>query len=95
MVRIIAEHIIKQECIEQYHQLTKELVEKSRQEAGCIAYELEQSREDERVHAFVELWKDQEAIDIHNETEHFKRIVPLLGELFDGKESVKTYHKIH
>lgn len=94
MIRIIAEHIIKKECIEQYHQLAEELVEKSRQEAGCVSYELEQSREDERVHAFVEVWAGQEAIDSHNDTEHFKRIIPQLGQLFDGPESVKTYHKV-
>lgn len=94
MIRIIAEHIIKKECIEQYHQLAKELVEKSQQEAGCISYVLEQSIEDERVHAFIEEWADQEAIDIHNQTEHFKRIIPQLGQLFDEKEDVKMYHKV-
>lgn len=94
MIRIIAEHIIKKECIEKYHQLAKELVEKSRAEAGCVSYELEQNIEDERVHVFVESWADQEAIDTHNQSEHFKRLVPQLGALFDGKESVKKFNKV-
>jgi quinol monooxygenase YgiN len=39
----------------------------------------------------MECWKDQEAIDIHNATEHFTRIVPQFAALFDGPEDVKLY----
>lgn len=91
MITIIAKQIIRKDCIEQYHALAKELVEKSRAEEGCISYTSNQSIQDERIHCFIEVWKDQEAIDIHNATEHFTRIVPQFGAMFDGPEVVDLY----
>lgn len=91
MITIVAKQIIRKDCIEQYHALAKELVEKSRAEEGCISYTSNQSIQDERIHCFIEVWKDQEAIDIHNATEHFTRIVPQFGSMFDGPEVVDLY----
>ncbi|MCD8357169.1 MAG: antibiotic biosynthesis monooxygenase [Clostridia bacterium] len=94
MIKIVAKQIIRKECIEKYRELTKELVEKSSAEAGNITYTSNQSIADERVHCFIEIWKDQEAIDIHNASEHFQRIIPQLAELFDGPEVVDLYTEV-
>ena len=95
MIKIVARQVIRKDSIEKYHELVKELVEKSRAEEGNIAYTSNQSTADERVHCFLEIWKDQEAIDIHNATEHFTRIIPQLGELFDGPEMVDLYTEVY
>lgn len=91
MIKIIAKQVIKKECLDKYHALADELVQASRKEEGCIAYSSNQSVEDERVHCFLETWRDQAAIDAHNATEHFTRIVPQLAGLFDGPETVEFY----
>ena len=88
MIKIIARQVVREECIEQYRALARELVEKSRREAGCIHYQSLQGLTDRRIHIFVEEWKDQAAIEAHNASEHFTRIVPQLGELFAGEEIV-------
>ncbi|MCD8138865.1 MAG: antibiotic biosynthesis monooxygenase [Planctomycetaceae bacterium] len=94
MIRIIARQVIKKECIAQYHHLVKELVEASRKEDGCLSYTSNQSLSDERVHCFIEDWKDQATIDAHNATEHFQRIVPQFKALFDGEERVELFKQI-
>ncbi len=94
MIKIVARQVIKKECLEQYYTLVRELAEKSRAEEGNVFYTSNQSREDERVHAFIECWKDEEAIKLHNATEHFTRIVPQLAELFDEPETVELYNEI-
>lgn len=94
MIKIIAKQIIRKDCIEQYHALAKELIACSREEEGNISYTSNQSIADERVHCFIEIWKDQQAIDIHNATEHFQRIVPQFAELFDGPETVDLYTEV-
>ncbi|MDO5547546.1 MAG: putative quinol monooxygenase [Eubacteriales bacterium] len=94
MIKIVAKQIIRKECIPQYQALAKELVEKSRAEEGNIAYSSNQSISDERIHCFIEIWKDQEAIDIHNATEHFTRIIPQFAEMFDGPEVVDLYTEV-
>ena len=91
MIKIIAKQIIKKKCLDQYHALADELVAASRKEEGCIAYSSNQSLADERVHCFMEIWKDQAAIDAHNATEHFTRIIPQFAQMFDGPEEVTLY----
>lgn len=94
MIKIVAKQTIRKECIQKYRELTRELVEKSCAEAGNITYTSNQSIADERVHCFIEIWKDQEAIDIHNASEHFQRIIPQLAELFDAPEVVDLYTEV-
>lgn len=91
MIAIVAKQLIKQECFDAYHALAQELAEASRKEAGCVFYHAVQSETDPREHVFMECWKDQAAIDIHNATAHFTRIVPQFAAMFDGPEDVKRY----
>ncbi len=92
MIAIVAKHIIRPESIEAYEALAHELAAASQQEAGCVFYHSVQSQTDPREHVFMECWKDQAAIDIHNATEHFTRIVPQFAAFFAEDEDVKLYH---
>lgn len=93
-IKITARHIISKENIAQYQTLAKELVEKSRQEAGWIMYSLNQSMQDEHIHCFIEEWQDQQAINLHNASEHFQRIIPQFAAMFDVPETVELYTEI-
>jgi quinol monooxygenase YgiN len=44
----------------------------SRQEAGCIAYDLNFSVTDPDRMVFIEVWKDRAALDEHFQTPHFR-----------------------
>ena len=92
MIAIVAKHLIKLDCLDTYHARAQELAEASQKEAGCVFYHSVQSETDPREHVFMECWKDQAAIDFHNATEHFTRIVPQFAALFDGAEDVKFYN---
>ena len=94
MIKIVAKSVIKDEERESYLQLTKELIEKSRQEEGYISYGLFQDIKDNSIFTFIEEWKDQNAIDLHNKTEHFTRIVPLLANFRIGKGEVNLYKEV-
>lgn len=78
MIKIVSINLIKEDKVEEFKGLMKELVEKSSAEEGNIHYSLNVSTENPRLFAFIEFWRDQEAIDIHNATEHFQRLVPML-----------------
>ncbi len=45
-------------------------IEATRQEAGCISYDLVQSLTDENTLMFVERWKDKAALDAHFQEPH-------------------------
>ena len=93
MIKIIAKNYIKNDKKEIFLKLAKELIAESRKETGCIAYDIYESI-DGRALTFIEEWKDEEAIKSHNNSNHFKTIVPKLAEFVDGEMDVSLYKKI-
>ena len=91
MIKTIARQVIKEEYIEQYQALAKELVEETRKEPGCISYSSNQGLKDKRVHCFIEVFADQAAVDAHGASAHFKRIVPQFSVMFAENEQVDQY----
>ena len=94
MIKIIARRVVRPENIEQYEALARELVEKSQAEAGNVSYTLNKSISDPKVHTFIEIWKDQAAIDFHNDTEHFTRIVPQLRPMRESSDPVELFTEV-
>lgn len=59
----------------------RELVAATRQEAGCLSYELLQRVGESTRFLLVEEWESQEHLDAHTRTEHFVRLVAELEQL--------------
>ncbi|MCB5188309.1 antibiotic biosynthesis monooxygenase [Methylobacillus caricis] len=78
MLKVIAQDFIKPEYIEQVLPLYAELIEKTRQEPLCISYELFIDQKDPGHFIFIEEWPDRAALDLHCQTEHFRRLVPAI-----------------
>ncbi|WP_407371880.1 putative quinol monooxygenase [Carnobacterium sp.] len=64
---INASFFIKGNQRENFLSDTKELISETRKEEGCLAYNLYESLEERNTFIMVEKWKDQIAIDIHNQ----------------------------
>jgi len=79
MLKVIAQDFIKPEAVEIVLPLYRELVERTRQEPLCIAYDLFEDRKDPGHFIFIEEWPDRAALAIHCQTEHFTRLVPLIN----------------
>ena len=83
MIKIVSKNLIREDKVDEFKSLMKELVEKSSAEEGNIHYSLNVSRDNPRMFAFIEFWRDQEAIDKQNATEHFQRLVPMIRDMRD------------
>ena len=94
MIKIFAKMLVKEECIDKFIELAKELVEKSRTEEGNVFYSINQSVENNCIFAFIECWKDQAAIDFHNATPHFTGIVPQLGSLCEKAYGAELFNEL-
>ena len=94
MIKIVAKMHVKPACVETFKALAKELVEKSRAEEGNVSYSLNALMSDPNCLAFIEIWKDQAAIDLHNATEHFTTILPQLSELCESGDPVDLYTEV-
>ncbi len=80
MLKVIAQDFIKPEYIQDVMPFYRELVDKTKEEPRCISYELYIDQKDAGHFVFVEEWPDGEAFDEHCNTEHFKRLVPLINK---------------
>ena len=94
MIKIIAKNYVKEDKVEIFKETAAELVAKSQAEEGNVYYTLNVDQKNPNVLVFVECWKDQDAIAIHNATEHFARIVPQLGALCEKPGSVELFDEI-
>ena len=94
MIKVVAKNKINVEKLETVLSLYEELVNATRMEEGCIAYELFQDVEDSSVLTMIEEWEDKASLDQHMKTEHFMRIVPMVGK-FVEESSLNIYHKVY
>ena len=94
MIKIVAVMKVKADCVDTFKALAKELVEKSRAEEGNVSYSLNELIGDPATLAFIEIWKDQAAIEAHNTSEHFTRIVPQLAKYLEINYPVEHYTEV-
>ncbi|WP_010238795.1 putative quinol monooxygenase [Clostridium arbusti] len=94
MITITAKSIVKQDKIDEFINLAKELVKKSVKESGCISYNLYQNINYENMFTVIEEWESKKAIKSHNDSDHFKSIVPELEKLREKNADVNLYKKV-
>ncbi|MFB5676471.1 putative quinol monooxygenase [Paenibacillus terreus] len=98
MIIIHANLNVLPEKREAFLKLTEELVKASQAEEGNQRYTLMQDVNDPNKFTMVEEWKDQAAVDFHNQTTHFQSFVaaapeclaePLQVNVFANADQVK------
>lgn len=95
MVKVVAENTLKRiEDLEGILDSYKELIEKTREEKGCISYDLFQGLKDAKSIIMVEEWETLEDLQNHSKSEHFLKIVPKLEEYMVGEGKVNIYKKL-
>jgi quinol monooxygenase YgiN len=94
MITIVAKSILKPGKKEDFKVLIEELIRESRKEKGCISYNLYEDINNSNILTFIEEWRDEEAIKLHNESKHVTGIVPKLSELREGKSEINLYKLI-
>jgi quinol monooxygenase YgiN len=70
------------------------LIEPTRNEAGCITYELWQNREDATDFTFVEEWASATALDAHAASQHLKDATARLEGLIKRAPDVRRYRLV-
>ncbi|MCF2602365.1 MAG: putative quinol monooxygenase [Prevotella sp.] len=61
--------------------ISKELVAKSLNDNGCIAYDIFESATRPEVMMICETWKDAACLDVHMHAPHFTELVPKIQAL--------------
>ncbi len=91
MIRLNGFFRVPVENRQEFLSLAKELVEKSRKDAGNHFYSLVEDTYDPSVMMFVETWEDDASLKAHSSAEHFTRIVPRLKALTSDGMSLERF----
>ena len=86
MVKVVAKGFFYKDKVDEALKLYEELVSKTQKEVGCISYNLFRDVNDNSILTMIEEWESKEALDDHMKTEHFTRIVPIVGEFRKNSE---------
>lgn len=94
MIKVVAKNFIKEDKVNDAIELYKELVNLTREEEGCIKYELCQDEKDATILTMIEEWENKDVLEKHFNTEHFTRIVPKVKEFTIKDTEVTVYNKV-
>jgi quinol monooxygenase YgiN len=94
MITIVAGGSARADRVRDLAKLALDLVGASRSEAGNISYDFYEDVADPAKFTFIEVWKDQAAIEAHNASSHFQEFVEKAGPLFAGPLDVALYRKL-
>lgn len=94
MIKVTAKCFIKKEFIGDFKACTSKLIDETKKEEGCLAYELYQDTNDETVFSFIEEWEDLESLECHMNSSHCKEIFPKMERLYLKDMEVNFYTKV-
>lgn len=70
------------------------LLAPTRQEPGCLNYDLHQSPQEPAKFLFHENWTDQAALDAHLKSPHIQKLLPRVDELCTAFPQITIWEKI-
>jgi len=88
MISIVAKFKVNTGEEEKFLNLVNNLGEASRAEEGCIEYILHKDVEKPLTYCILEKWKNQAAIDAHNNSPHFTTVVPQIIQIVQAEIDV-------
>ncbi len=90
-LRVVARVIALPGKVEQVKSVLFALVEPTRQEEGCITYELWQNQEDPTDFTFVEEWQNQAMLNAHLASAHIEAAESQLDSLLASEPDIRIY----
>lgn len=94
-VRVIAHFAVKAEHVDEFRRRAlRDLVAPTRDEAGCISYELWQHTDEPTRFAMVESWRSREDLDRHLAQPSLREALTGLLPLGDGQVTTGFYRRV-
>ena len=92
MIIIHAGFQVKADQENEFLKEVQSLVEASRAEEGNISYDLLKDSEKAGSYTMVELWKDMDAVQAHNQAEHFTNFMTKAPQFMAAPADVKLFN---
>jgi quinol monooxygenase YgiN len=82
---------VNPEAVEQFLNYARVIVLASNLEEGCLVYTLYQEVGEPSSFIFYEEYVNQEAVDFHNATSHFKTFIGQITGLLQGSPLIEVF----
>lgn len=83
-LKIIAAIVVKATYQKEMEEILHTVVDETRKEAGNISYDLHQDCKNPLIYTILEVWKSQEAINLHNDSAHFQAFIKAIEGKTNG-----------
>lgn len=93
-IKVVARVIALPEKIESVKSVLMSLIEPTRQESGCITYELFQNQTDLTDFTFVEEWESQALLNTHLASVHIAQATSQLEGLIATAPDIRIYQQL-
>lgn len=82
---VLARLKARQDSVETVKSELVKMVEPTRKEPGCIAYQLHQDNEDPSVFVFYEIWESAASLERHKDSDHYRHYAASVFGLIDER----------
>ena len=93
-LQVIARVVALPDKVETLKAVLLALVEPTRQESGCLQYDLLQNQEDMTDFTFVEEWESLEHLQTHLASVHLQTALTLIEGLVASPPDIRCYDKV-
>lgn len=90
-IRVVARVVAILEKVDEVKSILLEIIEPTRQEQGCITYELLQNKADPTDFTFVEEWESQALLNEHLNSAHIAQASSQLNGLIATEPDIRVY----
>jgi quinol monooxygenase YgiN len=87
---VVAMIVAKKDSVEPVKTQLLQLIAPTRNEEGCIEYTLHQDKDDPALFIFYETWENQDCLEMHMNSDHFKSYLKAV----EGMIAEKVVHKM-
>lgn len=94
MLKVIATFIVKMNRFDDFIETAKSLVALSREEKGCLKYELYRESQNTQMLTIIEEWEDKNSLEAHMKSKHFNTMIPLIEQCVSEKIKINIYEKL-
>lgn len=95
MITVVAKNHIKEDRVDEFLASARHLVEEtSKNDSGCVRYELFQNLSEPQVSTIIEEWEDKDSLEKHMASKHFREASASFAGLVEGRGEIDLYQKL-
>jgi quinol monooxygenase YgiN len=63
-------------------------------ESGCLLFRAARSKHDPQLYVLIERYRDEDALAVHANSEHYREVVPALMERLEGHPEIAIFDEL-